>query len=167
MNDQRSQESSESRERRSIAVARSPNNRRNKIELAGRHHSHRPRKSLGITSGVPSCRPSSAVRSHNATRYQYQDAEEIVYEPSPWCWCWLNIISAVSAKLSSTVCVIFYLLYRYMRPEGPWQRLTAALTDSSGKFYIPISWPRTEFPIIARHPFLLFSRPVEQRRRVE
>ena len=24
------------------------------------------------------------------------------------------------------VCVIFYFLYRYMRPEGPWQRLAAA-----------------------------------------
>ena len=144
INDQRSQESSESRERRSVVVARSPNHRRNKTELAGRHHSHRPRKSLGITSGAPSCRPSSAVRSHNATRYQYQGAEEIVYEPSLWCWCWLNIISAVSAKLSPTVCVIFYLLYRYMRPEGPWQRLAAALADSGGKFYIVYLFPSPE-----------------------
>ena len=39
------------------------------------------------------------------------------------------------SKISpSGVCVVFYLLYRGMRPEGPWQRLAAALADSSRIF---------------------------------
>ena len=29
---------------------------------------------------------------------------------------------------------VLYLLPRYMRPEGPWQRLAAALADSSDHF---------------------------------
>ena len=37
VNDQRSQESSELRERRPTTVARSPNRGRNRAELAGRH----------------------------------------------------------------------------------------------------------------------------------
>ena len=32
---------------------------------------------------------------------------------------------------------VFYLLSRCMRPEGPWQRLAAALADSS-LFYTPL-----------------------------
>ena len=63
VNDLRSQESSEPRERRPTAVARSSNRGRNRTELAGRHQSHRPRQSLGITPGVPPCRSSSAGRS--------------------------------------------------------------------------------------------------------
>ena len=45
--------------------------------LAGTN-SHRPWWLLGITSGLPSGRPSSAGRSPDATSYQYQGAEEIV-----------------------------------------------------------------------------------------
>ena len=34
-----------------------------------------------------------------------------------------------------SVCVCYLLfLYRYMWPEGPWQRLAAALSGSSGLF---------------------------------
>ena len=32
---------------------------------------------------------------------------------------------------TQVMCVFLYLLARYMRPEGPWQRLAAALADSS------------------------------------
>ena len=39
---------------------------------------------------------------------------------------------------SLSVCVyVFYFLSRCMRPEGPWQRLAAALADSS-LFYLPL-----------------------------
>ena len=38
----------------------------------------------------------------------------------------------------TSVCVyVFYFLSRCMRPEGPWQRLAAALADSSF-FYLPL-----------------------------
>ena len=39
--------------------------------------------------------------------------------------------TAALQRYMCRVCVFLYLLTRYMRPEGPWQRLAAALADSS------------------------------------
>ena len=38
---------------------------------------------------------------------------------------------------AKAVCVVLYILTRYMRPEGPWQRQAAALADSSA-FLTPL-----------------------------
>ena len=46
----------------------------------------------------------------------------------------------MASKFKKRSVYVLYLLSRCMRPEGPWQRLAAALADSS-LFYIPIIWP--------------------------
>ena len=39
--------------------------------------------------------------------------------------------------VSERMCVILYLLSRYMRPEGPWQRLRRCLSNGGGCLYSP------------------------------
>ena len=40
----------------------------------------------------------------------------------------------------------------YMRPEGPWQRLAAALTDNGGLFYITSPYPGRARAVIVVNP---------------
>ena len=59
-------------------------------------------------------------------------------------WCgWMNsagkeiiILTGPQSILSKHVCVILYLLSRYMRPEGPWQRLRRCQSNGGGSIYI-------------------------------
>ena len=48
--------------------------------------------------------------------------------------CWRNERLSKAAQ-PIAVCVQSVIIYRYMRPEGPWQRLAAALADSSRIFH--------------------------------
>ena len=52
-----------------------------------------------------------------------------------------------------------------MRPEGPWQRLAAALTDSSG-FSMTISCPRSKWPILIGRPYRLLPESARQRKSI-
>ena len=66
--------------------------------------------------------------------------------------------------------VFLYLLTRYMRPEGPWQRLAAALADSSvfsRPLYLTESCPQPLWVILGR-PFLLLPkhRPTKEKVKV-
>ena len=40
--------------------------------------------------------------------------------------------------------VIFYLISRYMRPEGPWQRLRRCRSNGGGLLHIHFPWPQTD-----------------------
>ena len=90
--------------------------------LAGTN-SHQPWRSLGIISGVPSGRSSSAGRSPSATRFQYQSAEEIVdshlrhvsfFQAKRFCIsqtiisgvlvCWLKVRHRLRCRLQCLSC---------------------------------------------------------------
>ena len=65
---------------------------------------------------------------------------------------WLSLFPCAMGETS--VCIIFYLLSRYMRPVGPWQRLRHCRSGGGGFFTYPFfhdrsltePGPRLSFP---------------------
>ena len=53
--------------------------------------------------------------------------------------CWNPVLNLCADQLGAW-CVYVVFISRCMRPEGPWQRLAAALADSSG-FLLPLTRP--------------------------
>ena len=69
---------------------------------------------------------------HDGVHIDFDNDEELPHK----------FVATLGSGNQGSVCVLsVILLSRYMRPEGPWQRLAAALADSSDHFsafnYIP------------------------------